>query len=418
MKIKSRFLIIFFLLSSFAYSSIKLLEDNQTKFSFEWTTDNLKIIEAGKNFSIISFDGDNIDLGENGEPIIPAFSFYIGTPLNGIISIKVEEKEISLENIKLPPRKRDSISKTKRYPDLQFNQQWISEPQYTQVGRINSARFILRPIIYDENTNILKILKQGRITIEFAQAPFINALLPQIKSDMVQLEKRLILNYQTANGFESAKPKPKKLALKQYPLYASQGMIGFTIGDGHSGLNEGTIEENGLIKISASNIIKHLGTNLQIDNIALFTSYKGALPAIVPTFDKIPDGIYELPLLKFDVNNNGVADSNDYFIAYVSSISDWYYDTLSKTYYYNLDPYDDFRHYFIVDKKTSATAFIKFNQPQNISADTTVSSVYGHVLYKRSVWPTAALGKNGGLEWIWTKLSSYVPVFNFDNVIN
>jgi len=47
--------------------------------------------------------------------------------------------------------------------------------------------------------------------------------------------------------------------LGRLPLAPTKPMITFTIGDGHDGINEGTINENGIIKISGKDLLRLLG---------------------------------------------------------------------------------------------------------------------------------------------------------------
>ena len=216
-------------------------------------------------------------------------------------------------------------------------------------------------------------------------------------------------------GWTAAAGMPKRGAVKEFPLVPSQSMISFRVGDGHSGLNEGTIDENGIIKIMASDIVRILGYAPSIDQVALYASYKGVMPTDVPELALLPDGVSEVPLVRFDLNSNGLADASDYFLAYVSSISDWRYDSSSSQYFYKIDPYDDYRHYWIT-VKSSALTLAKMGQVTGAAIDT-FTSCMGHYYLKKSVWPSASQGIDGGLEWAWARLNYYMPSFTIDNFV-
>ena len=79
------------------------------------------------------------------------------------------------------------------------------------------------------------------------------------RSDYAHMLQKLILNYQVAAGWAAAAPAAKRAAVKEYPLKTTQTMVSFAVGDGHSGFNEGTIDENGMIRIRASDIVRLLG---------------------------------------------------------------------------------------------------------------------------------------------------------------
>ena len=85
--------------------------------------------------------------------------------------------------------------------------------------------------------------------------------------------------------------------------------------------------ENGIIKMIGKDIIGLLGSSLPISQLALYGSHKGELPVIASGMGDLPDGVTEIPLMRFDLNGNGIVDSNDYVLAYVTGESDWAFDT-------------------------------------------------------------------------------------------
>jgi hypothetical protein len=420
MRLHAIILLVCFGLVGASFPGIRIIENTSKKFTFEWTTDNFRIVQGVGAPTSVSFAGANVDLGDNGEPVIPAYSLYVGVPRQGAVSVRLAATATHGEPLTRPLRLRIAPGLGPRYPGLHFTDPWISDPQYVQFGRLRSGSFIIRPVFYDKESNTIRVLDKAQCTIEFPPAAQAPAAQVPSKSDYGHMLKRLILNYQVAAGWTAASGMPKRTAVKEFPLNPSQNMISFRVGDGHNSLPaqpfpEGTIDENGIIRIMASDIVRFLGSAPPMDQVALYASYKGAMPTDVPELAQLPDGVSEVPLLRFDVNKNGLADSSDYFLAYVSSISDWLYDTSSSQYFYKIDPYDDYRHYWITVKKSSALTLTKMG-PITGAADDTLTTCKGHCYLKKSVWPSASQGIDGGLEWAWVRLNYYMPNFTIDNI--
>jgi len=397
-----------------SFSGIRIIENTSKKFTFEWSTDNLRTVQ-GEGAASVSFTGANVDLGDNGEPVVPAYSLHIGVPLQGTVSVKLDVTATHTQQLTSPLRVRRAPGLGPRYPGLRFTGPWISEPEYVKIGRLRCGRFILRPVLYDKASNTIRVLDKAQCTIEFPAAAQTAAAPVPPSSDFGHMAKRLVLNYSVAAGWASAAGMAKRAAIKQFPVDPTQSAISFRIGDGHNGLGEGTIDENGIIRIMASDVTRILGA-APIGNVALYASYKGAMASDVPELSQLPDGMSEVPMLRVDVNNNGIADSSDYFLAYVSSISDWYYDTSSIQYFYSIDPYEDYRHYWITVKTSPGLTLSKM-PPVSAAPAATFTSTKGHYLLKKSVSPSLTEGVNGGLDWAWTRLSYYMPSFTLDNFV-
>ena len=400
-----------------SFSSIRVIENTPKKFTFQWTTENLRTSQNAGMPSSISFSGANVDLGDNGEPLVPAVSFYVGVPLKGAVSVRVTQASSHVEPLRSPLRVRNAPKTGPRYPGLRFSETWISDPLYAQFGSLRAAQLILRPILYKKQGSTAQVLDKAEITVEFPAAQTAPGAVTG-KSDYTRMLQKLILNYQVAAGWAAAAPLAKHAAVKEYPLKTTQTMLSFAVGDGHSGFNEGTIDENGMIRIRGSDIVRLLGSSPPISRVALYVSYKGELPVPTPSPDQIPDGVSEVPVIRVDVNNNDTLDANDYLLAYVSSISDWQLDTVSRPhrYGYKLDHYDDYRHYWIAVKDAPGLVLAK-TAPVSAPVQDTLTSFLGHLLLKKSVWPSLTQGAAGGLEWAWTSLTYYGPLYSIDNLV-
>jgi hypothetical protein len=400
-----------------SFSSIRVTENSAKRLTFQWTTDNLRVIPTGAAASAIEFSGSNVDLGENGEAIVPAFSLHVGVPARGAISVRMGQVSSHVEPLRSPLRVRNAPKTGPRFPGLHFSGPWISDVTYAQFGRMRCAQLILRPVVSAAKGSSAQVLDKAEITIEFPAAQTAPAATSP-KSDYAHMLRSLVLNYSVAAGWAAAAPSAKRASAKQYPLSTSQSMITFSVGDGHSGYNEGTINENGVIKLRGSDIISLLGYSPRISRVALYASCKGELPTQTPTPDQIPDGLSEVPLARFDANKNDTLDAGDYLLAYVSSISDWLYDTTvaPRRFTYKIDHYDDYRHYWIAIKSDSGLSLARM-APVSAPAQDTLTSFKSHLLLKKSVWPSLTQGGDGGLEWAWTSLTYYMPSFPIDNPV-
>jgi hypothetical protein len=396
-------------------ASVRIIENTPQKLTFEWTTDDIKIIQDQGGPARLSFAGANVDLGENNEPVIPAYAFYIGVPPQGeaLASFSVGASHTTV--LSQQPRTRSAPNAGKRYPDLVFSQPWISNARVCRLSDLNCRQFFLRPFVYDRAARVLQVLDKGVFTIEFPMAPSRGTAKTPPRSDFKRMIRQLVVNYDVACGWTAASTLAKRATMKQLPLSATDVMASFTVGDGHGGISEGTIDENGVYKIMGSDLVRMFGPKALLSRIALFASYKGELPATTPAYADIPDGVTEVPLLRIDNGKPDTLDAPDYVLAYVSGLSDWRYDSLTKRFTYALDRYDDYRHYWLAVKNPGPALALTRMAPVGAAAADTLTSTPGHYLVKRSAWKSLT-EKEGGLEWAWAMLTSNNPSFTYNNV--
>ena len=398
-------------------AGVRIIENTARKLTFEWTTDNVKIVQDQSGSAQLSFSGANVDLGENNEPVIPAYSFYIGVPPQGE-AITSFSASASHSTVLSQPLRVRIAPKTGhlRYPNLTFSQPWISSGRPCMLSDLRCRQFFLRPFVYDPATKVLQVLDKGVFTIEFPPALSRAVAKTQPRSDFKRMVRQLVVNYDIANGWTSPSPLAKRTKAKQYPFAASDSLAAFTIGDGHGGINEGTIDENGVIKIMGNDIIRMFGPNVSLGKIALFASYKGQLPATTPAYGDIPDGVTEVPLMRYDNGKPDTLDASDYVLAYVGSVSDWWYDSSTHHFTYHLDLYDDYRHYWLAVKNMGPSALsVSRMAPVTAAVADTLTSTQGHYLLMRSAWKSIT-EKEGGLTWAWTIITSNNPSFTYDHI--
>ena len=415
-----KLLMVLFCFSQTICAGVQISENTATRLSFTWTMDGFSILDSAGKPAIVAFKNQNVELGDSGQPVIPAFSFLVGVPPQGKAVVRftpVSTRAYSLRNAIRPWKTNQRIIRQK---GLHFTDAWVSDARPYTFGPLHANQFILKPFIYDEKNRTLQVLQKAQCTIEFpafqqkgSKASFAS------RSDFQKMLSKLVLNYNVAGQWAISAPgMPKQKVAGEFPLAPSKPMVTFTIGDGHDGINEGTINENGIMKISGGDLLKLLGSPLQISQLACYGSRKGELPVPTPGIANLPDGVTEIPLMRFDLNNNGLVDSEDYVLLYVTGASDWAFDTAGRQYYYNLDRFEDYRHYWLFVKQTGSPLALQRMPAVNGAASAALTSFENHILFKKSLSlsinggdPTK--GEEGGLDWIWQTLTPSMPNFQY-----
>ncbi|HEX2958061.1 MAG TPA: hypothetical protein VHO70_14600 [Chitinispirillaceae bacterium] len=380
------------------FAQVQISESSSSRYAFSWNLEQYRIDTVKSGHCQIFFDAENTVLGENGESVLPAYSILLGIPPEGEIRVGFNPeavKTITLQSALL--KHRDLVSK--RQPDVVFKNPWISEPVYGSLQGMRTARLIIRPFIHDEKTNTVRMLQKGFCSIEFPSFP-VGSLSLSEQSSRRPLLRNMVINYPVAQGWYAGR-KLAKVAAPSFPLNYGQVVYRFSIGDGSSGYNEMTTDENGILKIPGDLIVKTFGKR-NINEVKLYASYKGELPAgMLDSAGAIPSGLTEVPLLRVDRNKNTYVDSDDYFLAFVTGASDWIF-IHNREYSYNLDRYDDYRKYWLTVSTGGGMSVNSF-PACSVGGDTICSVENGIIFGKNSL---QTLGNEGGLEWCWFKLSN------------
>jgi len=392
-------------------ASIRIVENTSSRLTFEWTTDSVKFTHNDGGTDRLWFAGSNVELGEDHQTIIPAYSFCVGVPPVGEAVMSFSASAMHTTVLSDPLAMRIAKTTAKRYPNLVFSEPWISKARVCLVSDLSCRQYILKPFVYNPSTKVLQVLDKGVCTIQFPPAPYHGIARSRPRSDFKKMARQLVMNYDVASGWTKPAPLAKLTKSKQYPFAASDSLATFTIGDGHGGINEGTIEENGVIKIMGSDLIRMFGSRVSLSRIALYASYKGELPSTTPAYGDIPECLTEESVMRFD---NGQPDSlcpSDYILAYVGSISDWSFDSSAQRFSYSLDRYDDYRHYWLGVKKSGLGLSLSRMVPITDPISDTLTSTPGHYLLKRSARKSLT-EIEGGLTWAWSILTSSDPSYN------
>ena len=387
-------------------AQVKVTQSTSKECSFTWEMDKfdtLSVQHEGKTFTDLSFDGSNIKIGENGDPAIPGYSVFLGVPPKGEISVSFVAERIKTVSLSHQITSIQSSKDEKRQPLITYSSPWISNPVYTQIRDYKAAQFVIRPFLYDKASNTVRVITKGHFTITFPPYPF-RLSSPDNQSDYNRMLSKLLCNTDIARGWLRAAGLAKSTA-ESYPLSNNQKVYQFKVGDGHSGVNEATTNENGIIRIPGSKIVQLFG-NVKTSRITLYGSYKGELPDSVPGEGEIPSGIVEIPLMRVDLNKNGTVDADDYFLAYVTGASDFMWNG---KFAHKLDRYDDYRNYFLTLGSVNGKSVTLFSNETGVGD--TITSFENRIVFKH---PSESPGTTEGKpEFIWYKLSSRSPTFQY-----
>jgi hypothetical protein len=262
-------------------AQVTVIESSRDRLVFDWNIDSIDTVSINSGndwYTIPSFKGQNTVIGSYHTPIAPGQSFFVGVPQHGDVNVTIDPIKVVSMHFANPIKLQTDSS---RQIPLDFQSQWICNPLYSNIGSFRTAQLVLKPFLYNALTGNSTVMLSGRVTIEFP----ISTGSGTVSSDsrFSQMMKKMLLNYSVAQSWGSGRKLSKKM-VENYPLSESQKMVYFEIGDGHAELNEGTINENGIVKIPADSIYRSFGTTPQIliSRVALFSSFKGALPEECP----------------------------------------------------------------------------------------------------------------------------------------
>ncbi|MFW5959522.1 MAG: C25 family cysteine peptidase, partial [Chitinivibrionales bacterium] len=405
------------LLYTLSLSEISVTSDNTKGCSFSFTLDslNIEVVERnGKKYSRVGFRSETGTSAETGEPLIPVEEFITGIPDRegfDISFVSERTKRIKLDH-PLLLRPEDRYYDPDKGRDYSYSGRWISQPLFSVLRGLDCASFAVKPFIYNPETKTLYILEKGYGNISFETsnehtgAPVSDGLI----NDMV-------INPEGSEHW-LARPPEQGLGRIRSSFFERSGVIGkISIGNGTSDFNEGFTDENRMIAITPETI--NVSGNLNIDEISLYASVKDELDETVPPYDEIPDGVVRIPVIREDLNGNGVFDNNDRIIAYVSSISDYEFSPGPMEYRFDIHEYETDRSYWIL--RESGSAEMKgFTPPQSEwpVKDTVNKARYGKFYIKNTHLPEKC-GSNceeeyGGRTWAWRKLSNTSGALEMD----
>ncbi len=384
---------------------LKVVESTASELVLEWeleSWDTSSVENNGVPVTTLFFEDASV-FAENFRPSLPAYITNFGVPQNGSVQISCDVQLV--ETIQL----NNSVNLTSKQSEngYSFTQPWISDPEYTFFRSYRTASVAICPFRVLDGKRVL-VLKKARFTVLFGSSGQITNSSPP--SDYEKALSRLLVNYKVARGWKS---EPSRLRKSQsesaYPFSADQKLFTFQIGDGHKDFNEGSAKENGLIRLNGSRLRELFGGSLKIGSVALYASSKNEMDMTVPD-SGIPSGVEEIPLMRFDLNGNGLVDPGDYFLAYVSGTSDWCYDSNLKSWSFRINRYDDYRTYWLTSNTMGQAAEVqKIKQPEVPSKTITSFLQIDYYRNPEVLSRYKDTVAEGNLNWVWARLNDYKP---------
>ncbi len=392
-------------------AQLTIVENTTQQLTLSWNLEDLdtsSFTEGENRLTSLSFTGSNVSIVDEEKHVLPGYTVVVGVPPGGEIGATIVPLSVKTVVLSYPPSKARGNQDSYQSEVPRFVDRWLSEPEYMFFRSMRTARMIIRPVQYDPSTHTVTILTKATFTVRFPNAVCIpSGVRSKADSDFERMLQRLIVNYDAAQCWRQPAFQAKKRSSSPFPLYARGKLYKFRIGDGHEGFNEGTINENGLIKISGKRLKELFGT-ISVAGVKLYAAHKGMLPDTLPSDGTIPEGVNEIPLMRFDRNNNNLVDDEDRFIAYVTGASDWEFNQNNGKFYFNLDLYDDYRTYWITHSETQGLTIEKYqlissNPKRELTKFTDV------IQYRKSLMRRE--GNPGNRRWVWKILSNRQQFF-------
>jgi hypothetical protein len=373
------------------FASVTIIENTPQRLTFKWelgTVDTVSVSDSGRPFTTLSFDGANIMMGDYGEAAIPGYSLYAGIPLSGPVKVGFTPGSVRTVRLDNPLKRHPDktvLNANEPRTDIRPAASWITNPQYTWFRSLRAAHIVICPVRYDEQSQTVQLLESGECTIEFPRSSNASKSPSRI-SDYQRMLSRLLLNYDVAHAWAAPLTRSLGKAADPYPFTYNQQVYTFKIGDGHNGFNEMTVRENGILKLPGSQIRRLFSNDSAIiatGRLALYGSWKGPLSMAASDVGGIPAGVREIPLFRYDANQNNKVDDKDYFLAVVTGLSDWQYENEGREWRVKVDPYDDDRTYWLALKSSGNGATMrKYLQPPG--AFDTTENFTNRIAFKQS----------------------------------
>lgn len=412
-------------LATSLFSQVTILENTSKKLVFTFETKDVVVSDLNGTAVSLSFKNQNTQCGLKDEPLLPGYAFQIGAPSGlNLPAISLEPLEIGTQQLSAPLVKSKGIDAVW---NPSFTGSYLSWARSTSMRGLRVMQYVIKPFLYDSSSSKVTVLHRATITITFPDAPG-TVLQDAQTSEWEKARASLLLNASIAVRWIPPRSMLRKTTAASFPLTRTKPLIHFTIGDGIGNFNETTTNENGILKITAAQCTG-LGT-IPLGSLALFASVKAELPTHIPNPNAIPQGSIQIPLVKYDLDNNGFFDNNDYCLTPVTGICDWYWnkDTLGASWKFGLNRLETSRHYWITTLAQSLVNSSEIQASHSIVSDT-ITSVPQYVEFKQATnLPTdpASSGDTyfsvpGGIDYIWNRLTPKASDFTIqlplDNII-
>jgi hypothetical protein len=127
-------------------AQVKVIESNQRQLTFSWAMPKVDTASfpdgRGDFLTCISFMESNIALGSDSEPVLPGYSFHVGVPASGEISVSIvpsETKTVRLLN--RPQTWTNPGDATPHKSDIVFNERFYIAAAIHVHAFIESCRY-------------------------------------------------------------------------------------------------------------------------------------------------------------------------------------------------------------------------------------------------------------------------------------
>ncbi len=394
-----------------------IVQKEQHRIVMQWHLDRYTVDTASHGATAHSFiqtsDCDILMQTSNGT-VLPARSIALGIADEGALRISLRADRIHTRTLKYPPERTqdaetghtsESVEEAGR-AIASGSSQWHSGIEYSRIRGQRIAKFALQPFRHLPGTQRLMVLKHATVTITLPRAASRTpGNATRYPASVERLLKGLLLNYTEARQWRND-PAPslaKRTARHSLPV---KDMITFTVGDGNSGYRETTTEENGIYKFDHAFIRSFYPDNVvHMDRVALYAARRGEMDRHAPAPDSIPSHSIQIPLYPYDADGDNILDTEDFFLAYCSGASGWYYNESDSVFMFELDRYNNARTYWLGIDISSDPARIRTKSALDpFTGARTVSSTPHYTMLKKSV-SLPSRRSFGSVDRIWQSIS-------------
>lgn len=427
------FAVLFFFVFT-TLGAVDVISDNSKELVFEYSLNKYEISTDtvnGQQITSIDFAGSDEFATDARGYRIPYKSFISGIPLDGNVELYLEPLETKVIKLNSNLLKSEDSTHVMDHRGL-----WLTSERYMTLRDMRAVKFYITPFVYNEKNKTLNILLKSRIRLVFPSVSR-KGTGAKIKEggDYEQMLKSIMLNYNTAQNFRKGMVRGRR---SLSPLSTSANMVSFKISDGIKGFNETTDNENGIMKVAASDLLSVFGSSVYINSIAVYAANREELAFSVPDPSTIPTGVEEVPVMRVDVNGNSLFDGSDYLLFYVSSLSDWItkkdtveitlddsttVDSIVYKIDFNLNRLSQDRTYWILNSggTKSIDLYSSANISDTIIRDTTYNC-WKRIRYREVTKYLSTNGARaeteGGIDWVWDKLNESNRHFSFNADLN
>lgn len=386
-----------------ASAGVTLLEQSPGKLKIKVTADTLGVQTID---GVTRLVGNNIDLvKDKAGHSVPSyvFSLFLNDPKDAKISVAVKKQ------VKIPLTKPLSKNSTN---SITLGSKYTSDIILSRFHNAPLYNVHITPVVDIKNSSVTQFT-EAVVTVTYT--PVKNTTEP--KGDYYRSIATAALNPSEFNLIDT---RTAQISPAQKRMLRS-----IAGGDNYFGTDEQamkiTIQPNDLTRTTAEtdgsvdrmvritpDMITQIGSNVNINEIAVFSSNPFAFDSVTPGVHEIPASLVPTSVIRMDKNSNGKFDNTDEILFFAQGANFWYESEDVWSFHFN--KFCEYRNYYIT-VGTGAVQMPKVVQP----TDPTVakSSALNLMRLKKSTQITTPADPHAfaSQDWLWQDIKPGIPSF-------